>query len=99
MNKQEYLLNQLSQECIEVAKEISKALEFGLDDFDPNESVTRTNQWKIERELCDVLATLKMVIKNEILDYTPIYDEARQGRKIDKIIKYMEYLRKVGALK
>ena len=51
MNEREYILNQLSQECVEVCKEISKALAFGLYDFNPNESPSISNRDRIESKL------------------------------------------------
>ena len=99
MNKQEYLLNKLSQECIEVAKEISKALEFGLDDIYLRDKPYKSNKQKIETELNDLLGTLIKVIDNGILDSTPIYDNDGHIKKIEKINKYMEYAREIGVLK
>ena len=36
MNKQEYLLTCLSEECAEIQQAVSKALRFGLDNYNPN---------------------------------------------------------------
>ena len=48
MNQTEYMLNKLSQECIEVAKEISKAFEFGLIDVYPPGKPYKSNKQRIE---------------------------------------------------
>lgn len=99
MNKQEYILNQLSQECIEVAKEISKALAFGLEDFNPNDKLKITNKVKIESELNDLLGAIDMAFKSGILDFEIIYNPKGRLEKINKIIKYMKRARQIGVLK
>ncbi len=99
MNKQEYLLNQLSQECIEVAKEISKALAFGLEDYDPREPIITRNKDRIESELNDLLGTIKFLIKNKILDEHHISHPTDMMLKELKIKKWMKRARKVGGLK
>lgn len=102
MNKQEYLLNKLSQECIEVAKEISKALEFGLEDiyleYNPNKPQL-SNKERIEHELNDLLGTLDLILKEKMLTERTITCQTGRTNKIKKIIKYMKYSRTTGALK
>lgn len=99
MNKQEYLLNQLSQECIEVAKEISKALAFGLIDVYPPDKPYKSNKQRIEEELNDLLGTLDLILKEELLTERTITCQIGRTVKIKKIVKYMKYARKTGALK
>lgn len=97
MNKQEYLLNKLSQECIEVAKEISKALEFGLEDV--YESKThKSNKQRIESELNDLMGVLQLMVKVNMLDNLAIFNPVGILEKVKKINKYMKYSRKTGAL-
>lgn len=98
MNKQEYLLNKLSQECIEVAKEVSKALEFGLEEAEIPDKPYKSNRQKIELELNDLMGVLDMMFKEKILDHAVVFSPVNRMHKIKKILKYMEYSRKVGAL-
>ena len=98
MNQTEYMLNKLSQECIEVAKEISKALEFGLEDWNPDILPYRSNKLKIESELNDLIGVLDIIFEKKILDKKPIYSILNRNKKRMKIIKWMKHARKVGAL-
>lgn len=99
MNKREYILNQLSQECVEVCKEISKALAFGLYDFNPNESPSVSNRDKIESELNDLLGAIDYAIQEKCLDSRKIFSKAGRKRKLGKIFFWMKHAEDIGALK
>lgn len=88
MNKTEYLLTTLAEECAEVAQRACKALRFGLSEIQPGQP--DDNKRRLERELADLMATAEMlglVIRDE--------DKAA---KADKLKMYMEYSHKVGTL-
>lgn len=100
MNKEEYLLNLLTEECSEVIKRVSKALRFGLEDHyseDPNVIGTDgpTNRERIVSEVRDVMCTLDLLVSEEIF---PHYVFSSTPGKLDKIRRFMEYSRRTGAL-
>ncbi len=89
MNRTEYLLIVLAEECAEVAQVACKGLRFGLDDIGPGKK--ENNLRSLERELADLLAVV------ELLDLS-IREEDKEA-KFRKVAKYMEYSRKAGTLK
>lgn len=62
MTRQELVLNQLAEECAEVAQRVSKALRFGLDEVQPGQSLT--NAERILSELVDLRAVWLMLTKS-----------------------------------
>ena len=103
MNYTEHLLTCAAEECGEVAKEIHKALRFGLDDkvtLDPNGSrgtVGPTNREKIVEELNDLIGVVRMLETSGILP-SDWQNAEQQDRKRTKISNYMGYARRVGTL-
>ena len=99
----EHLLTICAEECCEVSKEIHKALRFGLDDqvtldpHGPRGTTGPTNRDKIVEELNDLMGVVKMLVECSALpgDWQ---DTGRQDRKIEKVLAYMDYARKVGTL-
>ena len=95
VNKKEYLLTCLSEECSEIQKEVSKAQIFGL--FDNNPETNISNQKAIENEINDLLGVVELLIENLYLsnDYL---STKKIKNKITKIKKWMEYSKKQGTL-
>jgi hypothetical protein len=96
MNKTEYLLVCLSEECAELQKEISKALRFGLDDFNPHDSKKIPNSERIQKEIIDV-ETLVIILIEKTGIFRWGFPRERQDKK-DKVKRYMEYSREKGYL-
>lgn len=103
MNHLEHILTCAAEECGEVAKEIHKALRFGLDDqvtLDPNGprgTTGPTNRDKIVEELNDLMGVINMLVKEGAIPHD-WEDVERQDRKSRKVWAYMGYARRVGAL-
>ena len=95
MNRTEHLLTVLSEECIEVAKEVSKALRFGLDDFmpDPPLNGTISNRQRIAEELRQVMAMADWLHEEGVLPF--IFPDRDKRERVER---YMEYARASGAL-
>lgn len=104
MNEKEHLLTVLGEEGGEVAKECSKAIRFGLydqvtmDPEGPRGNQGPTNQDKIVDELNDLLGVARMLVSRGIIP-ADWQNEARQQRKIRRVIQYMNYAVRVDALR
>ena len=94
MNRVEYLLTKLAEECVEVAHRCHKAQCFGLDDI--GEKQTATNVELINHELNDLFAIVEMLDNEEFLNLK-WNDEAIEKKK-DKVRKWMQYSIRNGCL-
>ncbi len=54
----------LSEECAEVAKEVSKIMRFGPDQIKPGKE--KTNIQVLEEELGDLLAMVELLVKQKV---------------------------------
>lgn len=97
MNVQEHLLAKLSEECVEVSKEIHKALSFGLEDTDPTIPGAATQRERIIEELNDVFAVIELLIDHGHLPKV-FSDRSAIDRKKIKVGTFMAYAREKGAL-
>lgn len=88
MNKIEYLLTVVSEECAEVAQRASKAIRFGMTEIQPGQP--EDNKRRIERELGDLMATAELLGLH-------VHDEDKAA-KIEKLKGYMDYSRRIGTL-
>jgi NTP pyrophosphatase (non-canonical NTP hydrolase) len=99
MNRQEHLLACLAEEAGEIVQAVGKALRFGLQDGYPGTS--RTNEQDIKDECNQLLAVFEM-LKCDVFKMAD--DEiSRTAKTIDKkqkkVLEYMEYAEKTGALR
>ena len=93
MNHTEHLLTCLSEECLEVAKDISKSNRFGLSDRNPLNPKGMTNQQRIIRELNDLMAVIS-ILEDEGLLPKDWQSASLQTEKRDKVRRFMDYARK-----
>jgi NTP pyrophosphatase (non-canonical NTP hydrolase) len=102
LNKEQYLLTQLQEECAEVAQRASKAIRFGLYEKQPGQD--KTNFDRLREEIVDLLTVvhyLEEIINNVIIMPTDkgLVDLAQMmAAKRAKIEKYMEYSIDIGVL-
>jgi len=64
VDRKEYLLTCLIEECSEVQKEATKALRFGLDDNWLNRG---TQADRIVHEMCDLISVYNMLVEDELI--------------------------------
>jgi len=96
MNRREYLLSCLGEECAEIIKETSKANRFGLKNEHPWGG--GTNEEKIQIEFSEAMAVMQMLIHEffEEID-TKTLETVQKDKKL-RIEKYMEYSKECGTL-
>jgi hypothetical protein len=94
MNKQEHLISRLAEESVEVAKECHKALSFGIDDRYKGRMTIRQ---KIVLELNDLFAVVEMLQDEGVLPMIVVNEYLIDAKK-KKVVKFMKYARKKGAL-
>lgn len=88
MNKEQHYLLKLAEECNEVGKECSKAILFGLDDFEPNQDLS--NKTRIENELSDLFSVMTGLVNMGYLDINNIISDSKRIRKVIKLDKYFK---------
>jgi hypothetical protein len=94
MTRQEHLLSIAAEECNELAKELHKALRFGLDDHYPEHPMT--NRERIEAEFTDLFTLVQMLHREGLINAT--ISQERCMEKINKVEKYLKYSKEVGTL-
>lgn len=94
MNRQELLLVQLSEECSEVAQNISKALRFGTDEV--YHKLTLTNSQRVTQEMQDLIAVFELLVEEDILPGLNLYKITEKKIKVEK---YLQYSKELGILK
>lgn len=98
MTTEEHLLVCLAEECVEVAKEVSKALRFGLDDTDPTIPGSPFQRVRIVQELYDLMALVEMLEERGTITRYREAGEAAIRAKKSKVMKFLDYARERGAL-
>lgn len=92
MNLEQFYLLKLAEECEEVAQRALKAMQYGFDESEPNQSLT--NKQRLHSELNDLHAAIEMLNNKSNLLYYPDFLVIEQ-KKI-KVEKYLKYSQKLG---
>jgi hypothetical protein len=102
MNLDEYTLACISEElseiiieCAKAQQRIDKALRFGLDEVQPGQDLT--NRARIRAELHDLMGSLEIANALGVIQF-PNDRDAIEEKKM-KLLHYMDYSEKLGALK
>lgn len=91
------LLLILNEECLEVGKEVTKSLRFGLDDWEPGKSPTDTNRRLLTEELTDLIAVAQMLLEDDHIDNYNVLEDIQN--KKDKVEHYLIYSKNKGIYK
>lgn len=95
MNRREYLLTCLSEECAEVGQRVSKALRFGMSEIQPGQGLS--NDDRICEELRDLLAVATILQwEGHLGRIHPVHEET--CAKLRKIEKFMSISVREGTL-
>jgi hypothetical protein len=96
MNRKEHLLTITSEECLEVAHRISKALRFGLREVQPGQP--HDNIERIRREYVQLQAMVEMLAKDGIDIRWRNGDHILMADKIEKVERFMDLSWQQGTL-
>lgn len=94
MNRLEHIIATMEEECLEVAKEASKALRFGLGDCAPGTDVSNFERMKTEME--DLTAMWRLLCSQTGRD--PELSIINIQAKIEKFHKFLRYSKEQGTL-
>lgn len=93
MNTQEHLFTIVMEECCEVAQRVSKAKRFGIEEIQPEQ--TLTNAQRVMQEFADLVGAIEMLQERGLL---PLVDPHAVEAKKMKVAKFLEYSRQQGTL-
>jgi hypothetical protein len=88
MNRLQYLLVKLAEECSETAQRCAKALCFGIEEVQPGQP--EDNRRRLEREFGEAVAVFEML-------GFKIHDEDKVAKRA-KVEHFMTYSRQLGTL-
>lgn len=94
MTRTENLLTILSEECVETAQRVSKAIRFTLGEVQPEQDLT--NAQRIVYEFNDIVAVMEILQEEGVFEKV-IDREAIEKKKI-KVAKYLGYSKHIGAI-
>lgn len=93
MNRTQYLLTKLAEECNEVAQRALKTQQFGLDESYQG----RTNREMLHEELNDLVTIISMLNKESNLNFIP--DDLSINEKEFNVNEYYKYSLSLGMVK
>lgn len=97
MDATNHLLVCFGEEGSEIAQDTCKCLRFGLEDRNVLNPDGPTNRERLVNELNDLMGVAELLVENGILP-RDWYDRTKIDKKKAKVIEFMNYARKVGAL-
>lgn len=94
MNRINYLLTLLSEECAETSQRATKAIRFGLDEVQKGQDMT--NSERLVYEFNDIFCIMQILHEEGYID--KVIDEEALVKKREKIIKYYNYSKDLGLI-
>lgn len=98
INRKQYLLLKLNEECVEVAQRCSKQIQFGKNERQKGQN--HTNSERLEGELLDLFVIVRMLREAKEIGRPSraqwLHALRKKRKKIDKYLKYSRKLGKVG---
>lgn len=96
MDKEQFYLKLVEEECTEIAQVCSKAIRFGIDNHPPNNPET-TNRLRLQEEYNDLLATFTLLAKHCGIEV--YFDNKLIAKKLEKVEKFKQYSIELNKLK
>jgi hypothetical protein len=100
MDKEQFLLLKVMEECAEIQYVCSKAMQFGLDEIKQGQK--QTNKERLEDEIEDLLNTIQLLsleLSEPLKMAAGIYDatsETSYNKKLMRLQKYKKYSHDLG---
>jgi hypothetical protein len=95
MNNTEHLLTILSEECVETAQRVSKAIRFGLTEVQEGQHLN--NAERLVYEFNDIVAVMELLHEKGLIP--TVIDGEAINKKKKKIEKYITYSQELGIVK
>ena len=95
MNRKEYLLTLVMEECAEVAQRASKAMRFGLNEVQPG-TEEETNANRLIYEFNDLMAVMELLREEGHID--KVIDSKAIQLKKEKLEKWFKYADECGTI-
>ena len=86
MQRWQYLLLKLSEECSEVSHRASKAMRFGMDEVQSGQ--TENNRDRLIGELRDLVTVATLLMREGVLPDTLITPSASDFERVEKYYQY-----------
>jgi hypothetical protein len=97
MNRAEYMLTLLMEECAEVSQRASKCLRFGMKDTQPDHELNNTS--RLLHEVIDVLTILEMMTEEGLLPEPENVDvRGLSAEKRERLATYFKLSQDLGCL-
>lgn len=97
MNRLQFLLNLVAEECTEVGQRASKAIRFGLDEVQKGQELN--NKERLHLELTDLIAVVLLLNQEYDFDFDLIhFDWSAIKAKHEKIEEFYEYSKQCGMI-
>lgn len=99
MNREQWLLVSLSEECNELSKRVCKALRFGINEIQQGQNLN--NRERIVSEFLDVLAVVSMLNVTDDLRKHDLYFDLDSSDITDRVLqreKWIKYAKSRGEI-
>lgn len=89
----EYYLQYLAEECVEVAQRVSKAIRFGITEIQPGQDMN--NAIRLTAEMADVFGVWEVLVERGLV---PKVTGAQIDRKLERMAKYLKFSQDLGTV-
>jgi hypothetical protein len=89
MNRVQYLLTKLAEECSETAQRASKAIVFGLDDVQNGQE--KSNNTRLVEEFAHIVAYMELLDEEKLMYINTTYMRQEVGKKKEELKKWYQF--------
>ena len=95
MNKEQFLLLKLSEECAEVSQRALKQIQFGKTEVQVGQALT--NGERLKDKIKDLMVIVTMLEERQFIPEVDRFSDAYIAKKL-KLQKYLDYSAELGVL-